>query len=304
MFFSFLILGVLRILWTPITEQRTANNQPQAPVIPWNQIQPTVTPPIITEPLMKPQRGALDVYQNRSGYITPGTINGVPVPLMVDTGASMLSLTPTQANQSGITCNSQLEFMSAIGKTVGCIGIAKSVIIGPFHLTDVTVAVLPPGAEMALLGMNVLHRFHMVWHGDVVRITAGSMEDQNPPTPALVIPVPLLRTGASQRFNQDPDGTLYAPLKLIGNTKGKHCLVYLENSQTHRPVLSVFVRSAEVTELNVPLGQYRTKILCGEIWQGPKILFGPSYSPTELPNPLKFYRNENGGLIGMIISLT
>lgn len=265
---------------------------------------PAPPPPqkTIVEPPMPPQPGALDVRRTAHGYVTTGAVNGVLIPLMVDTGASVLVLTKAQGQQAGIRCDRESEYSTANGKSVGCVGIAASLTFGPFKLTNVPVTVMP-NAEGALLGMEVLRRFHMVWHGDMVRITAGQA-DKSPPPPAPVIAAPLLPTGASQRFGQAPYGTLYAPLKLIGNKEGKHCLVFLENWQTHAPALSVFVRSAETTEILVPLGQYKAKILCGEVWQGPQMLFGPDFTPEDVTYPLTFYRNANGGLTGMLVTLT
>lgn len=118
---------------------------------------------------------------------------------------------------------------------------------------------------------------------------------------ASVVPLPL--SGAVERLRQESPNTAYAPLKLIGNRNGKHCMFRLEDWKTSAPVLVIFVRSGEAAETSVPLGQYRGKIACGATWYGAK-LFGPGTVIDELAAPVLFVRNAAGTVTGSIIELT
>lgn len=101
---------------------------------------------------------------NRSGnYTLPGSINGVPITFMVDTGASSVSVSAAAAGQMGLQGCQGVASQTANGTTTGCIALARELRFGPFSARDVRVAVLPnmlPGT--ALLGMNVLSRMQIV----------------------------------------------------------------------------------------------------------------------------------------------
>jgi len=248
--------------------------------------------------------GALDVRRSAKGYVTPGSVNGMPVSFVVDTGASHLSLSAELAQKAGVRCQQQTQHSTANGFVTGCKGIAAEVVFGPFRLTNIEVSVLPNITDGALLGMDVLGRFGMVWVGDVVKIMALNAPVSNmAPEQTAAQPVAMPHTGDTRLFRQNAPGTAFAPLKLIGNRDGKHCLVRLEDWQTEVPVLDVFVRNGEVTETNVALGQYRAKIACGSTWYGAQ-LFGPAAPMSQLAQPVQFIRNANGGTTGMQISLT
>ncbi len=266
-----------------------------------------VRPPAIPQPQAAApapsQPGTLEVRMSSNGYVTPGSVNGVPVSFMVDTGASHVVLPAAQAQQAGIRCEQQGQSSTANGMVTACAGIASEVTFGPFRLTNIAVTIMP-NARDALLGMDALRRFTMTWSGDVVRIAATSSGTvMQAPTPAPTTPETLPATGTMQRLRQEPPGTVYAPLKLFGNRDGKHCMFRLEDWQTGVPVLAVFVRAGELTETTVALGQYRGKIACGSTWYGAQ-LFGPATTIDQLAAPVVFTRNAAGTPTGMMIELT
>lgn len=127
------------------------------------------------------QRGGLEVSPNSQGsYITSGSVNGILVPFMIDTGANGVALSLAVAQQAGIGCAQQIQSSTANGTVIGCQGIATEIRFGPFRLTNIAVHVLPNLTTGALLGMDVLRRFNMVWRGDKVRIVPIDSVDQNP----------------------------------------------------------------------------------------------------------------------------
>lgn len=123
-------------------------------------------------------------------------------------------------------------------------------------------------------------------------------------TPVGSLSVPMPVTGEVKRVRQESPGTVYTSLKLIGNKEGRHSMVSLEDWQTGALVLTVFVRSGEVAELAVPLGQYRMKVASGLIWYGSSKRFGPVVAVDQLVTPVNFSRNAAGGTTGMMIELT
>lgn len=261
------------------------------------QSQPQAAAPVLSQP------GTLEVRISSNGYVTPGSVNGVPVSFMVDTGASHVALPAALAQQAGIQCEQQGQTSTANGIVTACAGTASEVTFGPFRLTNIAVTVMP-NAQHALLGMDVLRRFNMAWNGDVMRISAINPATVVQPAAQASLPAATLpATGDVQQLRREPPGTLYAPLKLFGNRHGKHCMFRLEDWQTGAPVLAVFVRSSDFSEIPVPLGQYRGKIACGSTWYGAQ-LFGPGTGVYQLSAPVVFSRNETGGVRGMIIELT
>lgn len=101
---------------------------------------------------------------DRAGnYTLSGSINGVPTRLLVDTGASTVSVSAAAAARMGLVGCQGIASQTANGRTAGCMAVARELRFGPFVARDVRVAVLPdmlPGT--ALLGMNVLSRMQIV----------------------------------------------------------------------------------------------------------------------------------------------
>lgn len=104
---------------------------------------------------------------DRSGnYMLPGSINGVPMTFMVDTGASTVSVPAGAADRMGLEGCQGISSQTANGRTSGCMALARELRFGPFTARDVRVAVLPDMAPgTALLGMNVLSRMRMLQQG-------------------------------------------------------------------------------------------------------------------------------------------
>lgn len=95
------------------------------------------------------------------GYDVAGSINGVPVKFMIDTGASTVSISQEMARQMGIQGCMGGVSSTANGNVPICMATAKTLVFGPFEAQNVRVAVLPRLEGMALLGMNVLSVLHI-----------------------------------------------------------------------------------------------------------------------------------------------
>lgn len=106
--------------------------------------------------------GQLRLQRHNDGhYHVTGRINGVPVRFLLDTGASIVSVSEQLARQAGLSCETPATFTTANGKVRGCITHRKEVEFGGFRVFDVDVAIMPGMDGAALLGMNVLGRFDL-----------------------------------------------------------------------------------------------------------------------------------------------
>ncbi len=121
----------------------------------------TATP---QEPMPQPTysgNGTMEVPRQHNGHFyLPGTIAGVPVTFMVDTGASVTSISSDIARQAGIRNCKEVQFQTANGTATGCIALVPRMTLGNFVLQNITVAVMP-NMETNLLGANVLRNFQV-----------------------------------------------------------------------------------------------------------------------------------------------
>jgi len=113
----------------------------------------------------------LDLYRERNGnYLVSGSVSGYPVNFMVDTGASITSISSQTASVAGINGCRSAKFNTANGEVVACVATAPAITFGRFQLSNVDVAIMP-NMTGALLGMNVLSQFKMEQRGSMMRIS-------------------------------------------------------------------------------------------------------------------------------------
>ncbi len=105
--------------------------------------------------------GSMEVQRQPNGHFyLPGTLEGVPLTFMVDTGASVTSINNEMARQAGIRNCKEMQFQTANGTANGCIALVSRMTLGNFVLENITVAVMP-NMEVNLLGANVLRHFQV-----------------------------------------------------------------------------------------------------------------------------------------------
>lgn len=105
--------------------------------------------------------GSMEVQRQANGHFyLPGTIESVPVTFMVDTGATVTSISSDLARQAGIRNCKEVQFQTANGTATGCLALVPHMTLGNFVLQNITVAVMP-NMEANLLGANVLRHFQV-----------------------------------------------------------------------------------------------------------------------------------------------
>ncbi len=105
--------------------------------------------------------GSMEVQRQANGHFyVPGSIANTPVTFMVDTGASVTSISSDLARQAGIRNCKEVQFQTANGTATGCIALVPNMTLGNFVLQNITVGVMP-NMEINLLGANVLRNFQV-----------------------------------------------------------------------------------------------------------------------------------------------
>jgi aspartyl protease family protein len=121
--------------------------------------------------------GALTIKKDRDGHFRiPGAINGQPVNFLVDTGATIVSISDEIAHLSKLADGEPAQFQTAAGSRSGFIVSGVTVRAGPLSVSNIRVGT---GLKMsatneALLGQNFLSKFKMSMSKDSLTLTAES----------------------------------------------------------------------------------------------------------------------------------
>lgn len=112
----------------------------------------------------------------RGHFVTQAVVNGVPVPAVVDTGATHVTLNSAHAARMGIDWRSGQRTMSytANGTVYGYVVPLASVQVGDIVLRNVQGKVLEGGNEMlpfALIGMSFLQQVEMHRSGALMTLS-------------------------------------------------------------------------------------------------------------------------------------
>lgn len=114
--------------------------------------------------------GSLLLQRRGMHYMVEGTVNDIPLTFMVDTGATVTTVSREFARHAGLGHCTPHKTSTANGIATACKAVARELSLGQFQLHDVDVDIMDnPGAS--LLGMNVIGRFRMEQQGDVMRLS-------------------------------------------------------------------------------------------------------------------------------------
>ncbi len=114
-------------------------------------------------------RQSVTLAADRSGhFIADGAINGLPVRMVVDTGATMVALPGAEADRMGIDYRKgERGLTQTANGTVAVFRVRfDSVKVGAIELQGVDGIVIERGLPVVLLGMSFLNRIEMRRDGD------------------------------------------------------------------------------------------------------------------------------------------
>lgn len=101
-------------------------------------------------------------------YRAEALINGVRIPVMVDTGATDVAISPALAERLGLQSMNAVRTSTANGETVSYLTRLATVQLGGIVAHDVSATITPRLGDEILLGMSFLNRMD-------VRLYRGSM---------------------------------------------------------------------------------------------------------------------------------
>ncbi len=107
--------------------------------------------------------GPVVLHADEHGQFTAaGRINGIPAPLLVDTGAAEVVIPAPLAREAGLVLGEAQRYRSVNGTVSGWRTRIASLRIGSLHLRDVPATVLETGSDEVLLGMSALRHLTLV----------------------------------------------------------------------------------------------------------------------------------------------
>ncbi|WFO51822.1 retropepsin-like aspartic protease family protein [Aeromonas veronii] len=108
--------------------------------------------------------GELLLQADQSGhYRLEGAINGHPVQLLLDTGATRVTIPQQVAKRLGLTARGSSQVNTAAGQIRVSNGTIETLAMGPLTLYDLAIFINPAAeGDEVLVGMNALGRLELV----------------------------------------------------------------------------------------------------------------------------------------------
>ena len=106
-------------------------------------------------------------------FIASGAINGRDATFLVDTGATLVSIPESMADQMGLQREAQIRLQTATGPVTGWMTRLEEVRLGDIVQRDVRAAISPGRSETVLLGMSFLRELELSQRDGRLRIRAG-----------------------------------------------------------------------------------------------------------------------------------
>jgi len=119
-------------------------------------------------------RGSVTLAADGRGhFFTEAMVNGVPMRLLVDTGASVVVLSAAEAERAGIEWKKgrRAGLQTASGRTSGYVVKLDTLKVGAIELNSIDAVVLEEGpGTVGLLGMSFLNRVEMKRDGETMTL--------------------------------------------------------------------------------------------------------------------------------------
>ena len=117
--------------------------------------------------------GAIELMRAADGHFHwPGTLNGIAVDFLVDTGATGTAIPQALADRAGLVAEGTLQSSTAGGVVQGSLARADVELRGGVRAERLRVAVLPR-LESPLLGMDILGKLRFTQSDGILRLEAA-----------------------------------------------------------------------------------------------------------------------------------
>lgn len=107
-------------------------------------------------------------------YVAPGQINGQQVTFLVDTGATLVSIPESLADELGLVRMASIRLQTAAGPVNGWITHLDEVRLGDIQLHNVRGAINPGRHDTVLLGMSFLGDLELTHRDGELVVRSGS----------------------------------------------------------------------------------------------------------------------------------
>lgn len=108
-------------------------------------------------------------------YVASGSLNGVPVVFLLDTGATTLAISESLANRLELKRGAQMQMTTANGTITAYSTTIDRVTLGVIELRQVRASITPSmREEEVLLGMSFLKQLEFTQRGDTLIIRQNS----------------------------------------------------------------------------------------------------------------------------------
>jgi aspartyl protease family protein len=120
-----------------------------------------------------PGEQVIELKRARDGhYHWPGTVNGVAVDFLVDTGATSTAIPRALAEQAGLSIDGQTSSSTAGGVVSAGLARAEVSLAGGVQVKNLRVIVLDRLEDQPLLGMDVLGKLRLAQQDNVLTLRA------------------------------------------------------------------------------------------------------------------------------------
>jgi aspartyl protease family protein len=117
--------------------------------------------PNVAKPIVADADGIVTIDRSHDQHFyVQGKINGHPVDFMVDTGATLVSVSEETARAIGLGNGFAARFETAAGHSLGQIVPQATVQVGGIRIDGIRVGIMPAGTK-ALLGQNFLNKLEL-----------------------------------------------------------------------------------------------------------------------------------------------